>query len=307
MTRARVSFTLPAVASSTPSTPIRSSIVARSQSGERPELVRDPDRQVGWQGVDTAQQAQALGSDLVIEFGVGQVQGGQRHARIEHVVVAHARRLGQCVLDVAMGRQVVGHHQFELVVDLGVDLVELQAQQTGIDPEFDDHRLDFVRDAGDHLAALHHRDHVTNRDDVFHLERSEVADRVVETNLVALERLQRLVGTIEQATGLLQLAFGAARVHIDHAHLLGRGDHRNVERSGDPFGGAVAGAGLAGGHRGIGHQVHVGTRDAVAVLADDDRAVHLGQLGKPLRAERRIDEKPARADRQHFWIVAEYE
>jgi hypothetical protein len=40
-----------------------------------------------------------------------------------------------------------------------------------------------------HLAALHHAHHVAHGDDVFDLDRGETADRVVETDLVALERL----------------------------------------------------------------------------------------------------------------------
>ena len=52
------------------------------------------------------------------------------------------------------GGQVVGDHQVEFVVDLAVELVELQPQQPGVDAEFDDHRLDLVGDAVDHLAAL---------------------------------------------------------------------------------------------------------------------------------------------------------
>ena len=96
-----------------------------------------------------------------------------------------------------MRGQVVGDHEIEFVVDLGVDLVELQPQQSSVDAEFDDHRLDLVGDAGDHLAALNDGDDIANRDDILHLERRQVADRIVEARLVALERLQRLVGTVE--------------------------------------------------------------------------------------------------------------
>ena len=72
-----------------------------------------------------------------------------------------------------------------------------------------------------------------------------------------------------------------------------------LQRAGDPLGRAVAGAGLAGRHRRVGHEVDVGPGDAAAVGRDDDGAVHLGQLGQPLRAVRGVDEEAARADGQH--------
>ena len=125
--------------------------------------------------------------------------------------------------------------------------------------------------------------------------------------LVPLERLQRLVGTVEQAPDLLQLALAAAGVDVDDAHLLGCRDDRHVERSGHALGGAVPGAGLARRHGRVGHEVHVGPGDPAAVVGDDDRAVHLRQLRQPLRAERGVDEESARADRQHLGIVAEHE
>ena len=80
-----------------------------------------------------------------------------------------------------------------------------------------------------------------------------------------------------------------------------------VERAGDALGGAVAGAGLAGRHGRIGDEVDVGPGDAAAVGRDDDRAVHLRQLGQPLRAVRRVDEEAAGADRQHVGLVVEHE
>ncbi len=85
---------------------------------------------------------------------------GQRHAGVEHVVVLHPRHLRDRVFGVAVRREVVGDHQVDLVVDVGVDLVELQPQQTGVDAELDDHRLDLVGDAVHHLAALHDRDDI---------------------------------------------------------------------------------------------------------------------------------------------------
>ena len=55
----------------------------------------------------------------------------------------------------------------------------------------------------------------------------------------------------------------------------------------DPLGGAVPGAGLLRGDRGVGHQVHVGAQDPGDVAVEHDGAVHLGQLAQPGRRERR--------------------
>ena len=180
------------------------------------------------------------------------------------------------------GRPVVGDvvldDQLEFVVDLAVQLVELQPEQTGVDAEFDDHQLDLVGDAVHHLAALHHGGDVAQRRDVFHFDRGEARDRVVEAGLVALEGLQCLVGALEQSADLLQLSFAAAGVHVDDAHLLAGRHDGNGERAGHAFGRAVAGSGLARRDRGVGNEVHVGASDATAVAGDDDRAVHLGEL-----------------------------
>ncbi|MEJ7719350.1 MAG: hypothetical protein WKF58_02405 [Ilumatobacteraceae bacterium] len=66
-------------------------------------------------------------------------------------------------------------------------------------------------------------------------------------------------------------------------------------------------AGLARRHGGVGDEVHVGPRDAVTVGGDDDRTVHLRQLGQALRRERCVDEEPARADGEHLGTVVEDE
>ena len=111
-----------------------------------------------------------------------------------------SRDISACVSTaVAPGRQVVGDDEVELVVDVAVELVELQPQQPGVDAELDDHRLDLVGDAVHHLAALDDGDDVAQRHDVLQLDAGEVGDGVVEADLVALERLQRLVGPVEQA------------------------------------------------------------------------------------------------------------
>jgi hypothetical protein len=233
-------------------------------------------------------------------------------------VVTEARHAGQQTQPLRVGRRVagdahrgltgdagiVGDDEVEFVVERGEHLVELQAQQTGIDTEFDDHRLDLGRDLAHHHAALDHCRHIVHGDDVLDLECGERAGGVVEFVLVALERLQRLVGTVEQPADVLQLALHAAGVDVDDAHLFADADDRHAQRHGHSFGGAVPGAGLGGGRRGVGHEVHVRSGDAGRVVAEDDGAVHLRQFAEPLRRELGIEQKAARADGQHAGVVA---
>ena len=235
------------------------------------------------------------------------MQRGQGHAGIEHVVVLHSRHLGDRVVDVAVGWQVVGDDELDLVVDVGVDLVELEPQQAGVDAELDDHRFDLVGDSVHHLTTLHHRDHISHRDHVLDLDGRQVVDRVLEAGLVPLERLECLVGAVEQTPDLLELSLEPAGVDVDHAHLLRRRHDRHVERPGHPFSSAMAGAGLAGRNRGVGHEVHVRPSDAPAVVGDDDRAVHLGEFGHTLGAERSVDQEATRADRQHLGVVGQHD
>jgi len=159
--------------------------------------------------------------------------------------------------------RVVGQHELELVVDLAVDLVDLQPQEPGVDAELDDHGLDLGGDAPHHLAALYHGSDVANGGHVFELERGEIGQGVVEAHLVALQRLQCLVGAVDQAADVLQLVLHPAGVDRDDAHLLADTDHRYRDRTSDPLGRAMPGSGLAGRHRRVGHEVHVGPGQAL--------------------------------------------
>ena len=248
-----------------------------------------------------------MGDDLLVEVATVAVavQRAGGDAVVEHVVVVEARHLGLGLDHGAACRQVVGDHEVQLVVDVAIDLVELQSQQTGVDAQLDDHRLDLVGDAVDHLAALHDGDDVAQRHDVLQLDAGEVGDGVVEAHLVALEGLQRLVGPVEQPADVLQLVLRPAGVDVDHAHLLAGRHDGHLQRAGDAFGRAVPGAGLARRDGRVRHEVDVGPGDAAAVRRDDDRAVHLGQLGQPLRAVRRVDEEPTGADGQDVGPVVD--
>ena len=280
VSRSRVSLMSSACSTSTPGTSAISSTVARCSFDSSPKRSTTAKASAG---VTRGTRASSL----------------QPAGRSRRVAVEPAARVA------AGDGGVVGGHELDLVVDLAVHLVELQAQQPGVDAQFDDHRLELGGDAVHHVAALHHRGDVADGGDVLELVGGERAERVVEPGLVPLERLQRLVGAVEQAADVLQLVLGAAGVHADDAHLLAGADDRHLQRASDTLGGAVTGAGLAGGHGGVGHQVHVGPGDARAVGAEDDRAVHLGQLGHALRAVRRVEQESAAADGQHVGTVAD--
>ena len=107
--------------------------------------------------------------------------------------------------------EVVLQDEAAVVLHVAQQLVELEADEPGVDPELDDVGLDLLGDAAHHLAALQHRDHVAHGHEVFDLEHGERGRAVVEPALVALERLQRLVGPVEQPGDLLQQVLDRAR------------------------------------------------------------------------------------------------
>ncbi len=72
---------------------------------------------------------------------------------------------------------------------------------------------------------------------------------------------------------------------------------------GDALRRSVARPGLRGGDRGLGHQVHVGPRDARSVRRQDDGTVHLGQLGEALGGVLGIEQEASGADREDGRVV----
>ena len=115
--------------------------------------------------------------------------------------------------------------------------------------------------AGDAVAPSRRaarRCDVANGDDIFQLESGEVGERVVEAHFVALERLQGLVGAIEQPADVLQLMLAPAGVDVDDAHLFADADHgtgsdratRSAVRCRVPVSTCR--------HRRVGHEVDVG-------------------------------------------------
>jgi len=72
---------------------------------------------------------------------------------------------------------------------------------------------------------------------------------------------------------------------------------------GDPLRRSMPSAGLAGRDVGVGDEVDVGPGDPASVRRQDDRPVHLRQLGEALRSELGVEEETARADAEHLGTV----
>ena len=73
----------------------------------------------------------------------------------------------------------------------------MQGEQAAVSAELDDVALDLEGDAQHHLAALGDDRDVAHGHEVIDLERGEVAAHLVESDAVALERGDGLVGAGE--------------------------------------------------------------------------------------------------------------
>ena len=203
--------------------------------------------------------------------------------------------------------QVVADQQPAVLLDAGQHLVELQREQPAVGAELDDEALDLVGDAPHHLQPLADAHRVADGDEVLDLEGRQRAGDLVEAQLVALERGQRLVGAREDRRRVLEGVPPAGHVDADDVHRLAHRDDREAGLQGDPLGGAVPGAGLLGGDGRVGHEVHAGAHDARAVVGDDHRAVHLGQLAQPGGRQRDVQREAAGAQRLDHPVVAEHD
>lgn len=210
--------------------------------------------------------AQSLGRDLLTQIVVVAVAtedtGG--NAQVKHVVIGQLGHLAQDVFGNTSGRQVVDDDEVEFVVDLAVQLIELQAKQSRVESQLDDHCFDLVGDSVHHFTTLHDSDDVAQRGDIFYFDGGEISDRIVKFCLVTLECLQRLICSFEQVTNLLELPLVAARIDVNNAHLLTRRYDVDIEGTCDALSSAVAGAGLARWHGGIRDEVHIGSGNATA-------------------------------------------
>ena len=91
------------------------------------------------------------------------------------------------------------------------------------------------------------------------------------------------------------------------AHRLADRDHRQAGLLGNALGGAVPRAGLARLDIGVGHELGRRAHDPAEVVADDDGAVHLGELAQAGRGEVDIEWEAARAERLDATVVAEHD
>ena len=156
-----------------------------------------------------------------------------------------------------------------------------------IDAQLDDGGLERVGQPTDPFGPLQCDGDVLHRDQILDLEGGQRTGHLVEAAAIALQRLDGLVGPVQEHRDLLEHVLLVAAVHGDGVHALGDGDDGHVDGPSHPLGGAVPGAGLGRGDVGVGHQVHVGPGDPAGIAGQDERAVHLGQLVQPLGAERR--------------------
>ena len=119
------------------------------------------------------------------------------------MVTRIAREIEDYVLELGTdGRQVVADHQLALGVHAGDQLLELEREQPAVGAELEDVVLD--------------------------LQRREGAGHLVEPELVALERGERLVGAGEDLARVLEDVPGLADVRRDDLHRLGHRDDREA-------------------------------------------------------------------------------
>lgn len=120
------------------------------------------------------------------------------------------RQGGQCLQGVfwalllAPAGEVVADHQLAFGVDAGDELFELQRKQPAVGAQFDDVVLDLAGDAGDHLQSLGDHGDVAYGHQVLDLQCGKRGGDLVQTQLVAFQRRQRLVGSRQDLTGVLQ-------------------------------------------------------------------------------------------------------
>ncbi len=173
---------------------------------------------------DAREQPEAAGRHPHVEVrrAVRQVHRGGDPAEVDQLVVRQVRQgvegLGQ--VPVAGLVEVVAHHEAAVVADAAHELLELEPDQAAVVAQLDDVALDLGRDAGHHLVALEHGDHVAQGDEVLDLEGREGDRHLVEPGLVALEGLHGLVGPGDDPGHGVDLVLLVADVDADHVHAL---------------------------------------------------------------------------------------
>ena len=179
-------------------------------------------------------------------------------------------------VDRAAGSQVVPKRQGLLCLDTLHQVGELEADDLTACSEVYRVPVDLGAESSHQLGTLHHGDHGPVARYVAHLEPGQPLQGVVETPPEALQRLQRLVGLGHELGRVLQLVPGLTKEDGGRPAVLTHRHHRLLCLDRDPLGGAMAGARLLGSYCRRGDEMDVGPEDAGAVVAQDDRSVHLG-------------------------------
>ena len=264
------------------------------------------------QARDLGQQAVAARRDRGVEvLRTAEADDPRDGGGVDEVGRGEALELGEVQLGAGRaalaGGQVVADDELALGVDAGDELLELEREQPAVGAELEHVVLDLARDPDDHLEPLRHHGDVAHGDQVLDLEGGQRRRHLVETELVALERGQCLVGTRQDLAGVLQHVADVADVGRDDLHRLADRDHRVTGLLRDPLGRTVPGAGLLRRDRVVGHQVDRGAVDAGEVLVDDDRAVHLRQLAQSGGGEGHVEGEPAGRDRVDRLVLAQHD
>ena len=206
---------------------------------------------------------------------------------------------------VAVVQQVVVHERGLVGGHADHRLLELHLDEAALGAELHDVALDLHRHARDELGALEHREHVVQGHAPLELERREARRYLLEAAAVLLEGGKRLVGLGEHHRNVLEDVLRAVEVEADGAPALGDGDHERVGLLRDALRRPVPGAGLQRQDRRIRHQLGVGPEDLGAVRAEDDRAVHLGELVEQRRGVIDVELDPAREQKAQLLRLAD--
>ncbi len=257
-----------------------------------------------------------------------QPEPARRHGRVEGVGRSRvAERLrhrdqvdqvgrGQCVelTERVVGRvhpaaagHVVANHESPVGLDAGHQLLELEGEQPAVGAELHHVPGDFVGDASYHFQALHHRDRVAHGHQVFDLQRGQRAADLVEPQLVALQRGERLIGLGQDRGRVVEDVPLPVHVQPDDPHRLAHRDDREAGLLRDALRRTVSGARLFRGNRRVRHQMHGGTNDFGAVAGQHHGTVHLAQFAQPGRGELDVEREAAGTQGFDHSIVAEHD
>jgi hypothetical protein len=276
---------------------------------QRAEVLDQPVDDDARQARDAGEEPVAAGADRALQRvpDDGEAQAARHRGEVDEVGGGQLRQALQDVLDrsrVAAGADVVADDQLPVVADPAGQLLQLEGDEAAVGAQLDGVLLDLGADPAHHLQALEHRGDVPDGHQVLDLQGGEGAGDLVEAGLVALQRLQGLVGAGQDLAGVLQHVAQVADVDGDHRHRLAHRHHRVAGLLGHPLRGAVPGAALPGLDAGVGDQLGGRPEDPGALPVQDDGAVHLGQLPQPRGRELHVQLEAAGAQRLDHLVEA---